>query len=108
MSVSEAFVKAGRIKAKARAIRLIKLHVPALFSPHQSEHRRAATLGLDFARELGRQHGFESDVERAIQIAFDILSPPSPVAADVHLVMKLAEQLHPPPTVEPPLPEAAE
>lgn len=108
MAVSEAFVKAGKLKAKAQAIRLIKLHVPTLIDSKQTEARLAAQSGLDFARELGRQHGFEADVKSAIVAAFDLLSPPSPVAAELEFMERLLEQQSSTPVSEPPRLEAAE
>jgi hypothetical protein len=91
MAVSEAFLKAGRVKAKAHAIRLIFTHVPKLCDPATgADARRAAGRGLDYARMLGRQHGFEDDVRNAIQAGFGALEKPSPVAAELQLISELS------------------
>lgn len=72
MAVSQNYLDAGKLMARRRALRLIQTHALAALDYDNAERYLYAARGLDHARELGRQHGFEADVNCAIQLIQDL------------------------------------
>lgn len=78
MSVSQAFLDAGKAKARAHAIQLVCRHAPTLAGPYDADAFQKAQHGLAYARMLGRQHSFESDVILATETILELLRTPGP------------------------------
>lgn len=100
MAVSEAFLKAGVRRSRERALQLILAHVPTLLTTNDPDKLLAARRGLQFAGMLGRQHGFEHEVDAAIARLRGYIAP----HADPELAAAL-EMFKPAPE---PIREAAE
>lgn len=78
MAVSEAFIQAGKRKAKRHALQLILAHVPTLLTSEDPDERLHAKRGLQYAHMLGRQHSFAGEVEAAVERAKSMLAPTDP------------------------------
>jgi hypothetical protein len=77
MAVSEAFLEAGRLKARQHALKLVLRHALAVLDPRDGEHWLQAARGLDYARRLGRQHGFEQQVVVATELIQRLMQLPA-------------------------------
>jgi hypothetical protein len=75
MAVSQAFIEAGKRKARNHALQLIVNHVPTIIENKDAQKVLQARRGLDYARELGRQHSFEHEVIQGIARARELLTP---------------------------------
>jgi hypothetical protein len=94
MAVSQSFLDAGKNAARRHALKLVLRHAVPALNFWNGERQCEAARGLSYARMLGRQHGFEDQVELATTAVQELMQLPS--ARRAAALKALAAAIDPP------------